>query len=92
MDVEGKRITLKGTNSALVIGGHGITENVDKDHFDAWMKLHAESEMVKGKFIFSHDKAESVKAKAKDHAENKNGFEGLDPKAPAPGIKPAEKD
>lgn len=92
MDLGDKRITLNGTNSSRVIGGHGITHNVDKDHFDQWCKLHAASPMVKDKFIFAHEKAENVEAKAEDNAEHKNGFEGLDPKSPSPGIKPAEKD
>lgn len=88
MDLGGKRITLNGSNSALVVGGHGITQGVDKAHFDAWMALHRESPMVKNELIFSHDKVREVQAKAADNAEKRNGFEGLDPKKPAPGIEP----
>jgi hypothetical protein len=85
-------VVLAGTNSSLVIGGYGITEGVDKDFFDAWMAANADSAAVKGEFIFSHSKTENVKAEAADNAQNTNGFEGLNPAAPAPGINPADKE
>lgn len=88
LDVADKRITLLGVNSSSVIGGHGITENVDKDLFDRWMALNKESAAVKNKLIFAHEKAGSTAAEAKEKVNNKSGFEGLDPKKPSPGIKP----
>jgi hypothetical protein len=90
LDVGDVRVTLAGTNAAQVIGGYGITENVDKDFFDKWMSLNRESAAVKGGFIFAHDKAEHVKGKAAERKDVRNGFEGLDPKKPGPGIAPAD--
>lgn len=86
LDHGGKRVTLKGSNSALVIGGHGITEGVDKDLFDAWMAAHKDYQPVKAGLIFAHDKKANVEAEAKEKATNKSGFEGLNPDKPMPGI------
>jgi hypothetical protein len=90
LDLNGKRVTLAGANSSSIVGGHGITENVDKEFFDRWMALHKVSAAVKNGLIFSHEKTGNVKAEAEEKKKNKTGFEGLDPKAPAPGIKPDE--
>lgn len=88
LDVNDKRITLLGVNSSAVIGGHGITEGVDKDLFDRWMVLNKDAAAVKSGLIFAHEKASNTQAEAKEKINNKSGFEGLDPKAPSPGIKP----
>jgi hypothetical protein len=90
LDVAGQRITLLGTNASNVIGGHGITENVDKELFEKWLSDNKDSAAVTGGFIFAHGKVENVKAEAKEKKANKNGFEGLDPAKPAPGIVPVE--
>ena len=88
LDIGGKRVTLKGTNASNVIGGHGITENVDKAFFDKWMSQNKESAAVKNGLIFAHEAAQNTKAEAKEKKDNKNGFEGLDPAKPGPGIQP----
>lgn len=75
----GKRATIKGANAALLIGGHGITEGVDKELFDAWMKAYADYAPVKAGLIFAHDNAKSTAAEAKEKADNKSGFEQIDP-------------
>lgn len=90
LDIGDKRVTLLGSNSSLVIGGHGITENVDREFFDKWLSLHKDSAAVKGGFIFAHDKTNSVKSEAEEKKDNRNGFEGLDPDKPAPGIAPVD--
>lgn len=86
MDLDGKRVTLNGANSAAVIGGHGITENVDKEFFDKWVGQRKDTPMIKNGLIFAHDRAVNAQAEAKEKAGNKTGFEGLDAEKPAPGI------
>jgi len=93
MDIhrEGKprtRFTLRGVNGARVIGGFGITENVPKEHFDEWMKIHKDHPSVKQGLIFAHVQTRSVEDMAIDRKELKSGLEGLNPNKPAPGIKP----
>lgn len=79
MEKNGIRVELKGANSSLIIGGHGITEGVDKDFFDTWMKEHEEIEFVRQGFIFAHEKEKNTSAEAKDRAKQKTGFERIDP-------------
>ena len=79
---------LNGSNSSSVIGGHGITESVDKEGFDTWMAQNKDAAVVKKGFVFAHDKAANVQAEAKDRKDEKTGQEGLDPSKPGPGIKP----
>ncbi len=90
LDVGAKRVTLNGSNSSLVIGGHGITENVDKDFFEQWLAQNKDSAAVKGGFIFANEKTNNVKAEASEKKDNKNGFEAINPKKPAKDIAPVE--
>lgn len=92
MDLGGKRVTLNGTNTSNVIGGYGLTENVDKEFFDKWLATHKESPMVKNDLIFAHEKTSNVAAQAKDNAENKNGFEPIDPNKPGNGVQPVKEE
>lgn len=90
--VDNAVVTLLGTNSDSAIGGYGITDNVDKEFMDEWLKRNADHPAVKNELIFINTKNADTKAKAKDLKENKNGLEGLDPDKPAPGITKADKD
>lgn len=78
-------VRLNGANHPEAIAGFGITA-VDKDFFEAWKTAHKDfAPLVKG-LIFAQDRADSIRAEAKDKAALKTGLEGLDPEAPAPGI------
>jgi hypothetical protein len=77
----GKRVTINGATSSVVIGGHGITEGVDKEFFDAWMAAHGGLEFIKAGFLFAHDKANSTAAEAKERAKEATGLEPLNPDA-----------
>jgi hypothetical protein len=90
LDVAGKRVTVEGTNSSVIIGGHGITRNVDKAFFDEWLKTNKDSDVVKNELIFAHEKDASTAAEANEKEDNRSGFEGINPEAPAPGIVPAD--
>ena len=81
MELGEARQVLKGANSSLVVGGHGITEGVDKEFFDAWAAKNKDLSFIKGGFVFAHEKAANVSAEAKDRAGQKTGLEPLDPKA-----------
>lgn len=79
LELNGKKVHIKGANASSVIGGHGITENVDKDFMDAWLAKpeHKELSFVKNGFLFVHAKADSVAAEAKEKAAEKTGQEPL---------------
>jgi len=51
-----KEQLINGSNSSVVIGGHGITEGVDKEFFDAWVEKNASLKFVKEGLIFAHEK------------------------------------
>ena len=84
---KGKHVHLNGANSSEIVGGHGLTL-VDKDFFEGWLAEFKDFPAVKGGHIFAHENAEKVKGQAKERAKEKTGFDGLDPSAPAPGVKP----
>jgi hypothetical protein len=80
---------LKGAHHSKIAGGWGVTE-VDKDLWDAWHKQHQHHPAVKAGFIFAHEKADSIDAKAKEMTKVKTGFEGIDPHDKSTGVKPDE--
>lgn len=86
LDYMGKRVTLNGSNSSEVIGGHGLTM-VDKEFFEGWLKERQDYAPVKAGLIFAHDKESNARAEAKEKASNKSGFEGIDPDKPGHGVK-----
>lgn len=90
LDYAGKRVTLNGSNSAEVIGGHGLTM-VDKEFFEGWLKERHDYAPVKAGLIFAHDKESNARAEAKEKASNPSGFEGVNPDKPGKDIKPLDK-
>ena len=79
MQVEGhKDVRINGWNNNAIVGAdHGLTENVPAALWEAWSKLHAESKLVKGGFIFAAKNEREAKAKATDNKGNKSGHEQL---------------
>lgn len=79
MQVEGhKDVRINGWNNNAIVGAeHGLTENVPAATWEAWLKLHAESKLVKGGFIFASKNEREAKAKAVDNKGNKSGHEQL---------------
>lgn len=77
-----QRFTLRGSNSARVIGGYGITENVPKNYFDRWMEQNKHHPAVENSLIFAMPNTASLKAKALEHRELQHGFEPVNPKKP----------
>lgn len=63
----------------------GITNGVDEELFDAWVKQHANTNIVKNGLIFKAKNAAEATAMANDLTKKKTGFEPVDP-AKHPGI------
>jgi hypothetical protein len=57
----------------------GITNNVDEALFDAWMKAHANTNIVKNGLVFKAKNAGEATAKAADIAQKPSGLEAIDP-------------
>lgn len=92
LDHQGKRVTIKGANSSVVIGGHGLTEGVDKEFWDGWLAEHQDYEPVKQGLIFAQNTTRNAEAEAKEKEGNLSGLEGVDPDKPGAGIKKADKE
>lgn len=90
LQVDGKKVTLNGTNSSNVIGGYGLTTDVDKDFMDAWLKQNKDITMVRNGFVFIKKNEKEAKAAAKDGAENKNGTEPMNPDKPGNGLEKSD--
>jgi hypothetical protein len=91
LDHEGKRVTLNGSNSSNIIGGYGLTHNVDQAFWEAWKKAHADFEPLKQGLIFAQEKEANARAEASDKQALENGFEGIDPNKPGKKVKGIEK-
>ena len=89
LELNGVTVVLNGSNSTEIIGGFGITENVDKDFMDAWIKQHKDSSLVSTGCVFIQEVAKNAKAQAKDNADLKSGFEPINPDKLPPGIEAA---
>lgn len=90
-EVGKESVTFLGINSTELIGGHGITENVPKDFWDAWVaKVSPWFLPLKNGVIFAFENEKSTTAKAKEMAKQATGFEGLKPNDPKNGVKTAE--
>lgn len=79
IQVGNKSHTLKGANDTAIVGGHGITEGVDKELWDAWNAANKDRTMVKNGHVFAHGKTESTKAEATEKTSNKTKLEPIDP-------------
>lgn len=79
LELNGKKVHIKGANASDLVGGHGITEGVDGDFMEAWLEKNKDLSFVKGGFLFLHEKAASVVAEAKEKAAEKTGMEPLAP-------------
>lgn len=86
LEVGNKSVAINGSNNSQVVGGHGITYDVDSDLWAAWLKQNADRDIVKNGFVFAHDKAANVKAEAKEKADSKTGQEPIDPDAKGNGV------
>ncbi len=85
-----QRVAVRGSNHADAVGGFGITENVDADHWEQWLAENKQTDVVKNGFIFASGKVNSARDEATDKAELTNDLEPLNQDKPVPGIEKAK--
>ena len=68
---------INGANSSEIFGGHGITEDVPKPLWDAWLAANKNHDLVVKGFIFAHSQRKDVKAEAKEKAKEKTKAEAV---------------
>jgi hypothetical protein len=94
LEIAGRpRVTVNGFSTPYgvvpqhtIIGGYGLTPNVDADFFEEWMMLNEGLDLVKNRFIFAYPKTADASANAKEMAAEKSGLEALDPDNPGRGL------
>ena len=89
-ELGGKVVTLVGANSSSIIGGFGITREVDKDFIDAWLKAEAKNPIVVNGLVFVAGSEREAEKAIAEREKEVSGFEGLDQKNPGKGLKPAD--
>lgn len=87
-DEKYRSVTLKGANSSAIVGGYGITEGVDKDFMDAWLKKHQWLPAVRKGLVFVEDSVANAQAHAVEFMNEKTGLERLNPNDAPKGITP----
>ena len=92
IEVGGQSVELNGANASNIIGGHGITYDVDADLFNAWMEAHQDRDMVKNGFVFAHEDAKNTKAEAREKTDNETKLEAINPDDKATGVSTAKED
>lgn len=69
-----------------IVGGFGLTPNIDADFFAEWLVRNANLSVVKEGLIFAHAKASDASVQAREFAELRSGLEALDPEKPGTGL------
>lgn len=92
IQLAGKTVVLAGANSTDITGGYGLTRDVDKAAFDQWLLDYKDFPAVQQGLVFAQTSEHKARAQATEQADVRTGMEGLNPDAPAPGIKPADKE
>jgi hypothetical protein len=84
---DGKRLVLQGSNASSLIGGYGVTR-VPAALWGQVKALFGSMPAFTKGLIFDESTASRGLARAREQTDIKNGFEGVDPKNPGPGVTP----
>jgi hypothetical protein len=64
----------------LIIAGAAMNPGVDKDFWDAWVKMNRLNPLVMNGMIFAHESESAVHGIAREEAANQSGLEPINPK------------
>lgn len=81
-----KTVKLNGVNAAKVIGGFGLTDNVDEAFFDEWVRVNGELKFLKAGHVFKMPSVGEATARAMDYEKLRSGMEPLDPNKTPRGV------
>lgn len=62
-----------------MICGYALTDGVDKDLWDAWLKENANSALVLNRLVFAYEKQDTVQGKARENTDVNSGLGPLEP-------------
>ena len=76
-------VVLKGSNAARIVGGqggYGLTDGVQREFMDQWLKENSEHAAVRNGSIFVHNTVDGARGVAKESAADvRTGLEAIDP-------------
>jgi len=78
----GTSLRLNGSNHPNAVGGYGITAGIDKDLAEKWFEDNKNFPPVRNGFIIMNPDGRSLRAEAKERADEKTGLEPLNPEDP----------
>ena len=79
----GKKVRLNGKNSARIDhpAAYGLTEQVPADVWEDYVKVYAQSNVLKNGMVFAASDKRGVEDAAKEVEKEKTGLEQVDPTA-----------
>lgn len=62
----------------LIVGGYALTQNVDKDFFDEWLRLNGDLDAVRNNLVFAMATEGEARARATEQSKILSGLQPLD--------------
>jgi hypothetical protein len=75
--IRGNRVPFGEQHKGPMAGGYALT-TVDADFWNAWYEANKDSDIVRNRVIFAHEKPEAAERKAREQGKVKSGLEPLD--------------
>lgn len=83
----------KPGNAPMSVGSQfALTEGVDKDFFDEWLKQNQDLDAVANGLVFASEKFDTVTGLMKDFSGTRSGLEPIDPDKLPRGVSSYKKD
>ena len=86
----GDKVYINGVNSSRVIGGYGLTRNVDLSFWEEWWKQNSTGPLVKNNLIFNQSSLEKAEDQAAEQKDVKSKLEPLSQIKPGTNVKKFE--
>ena len=77
--VRGPAIPFGQIPSFQIIGGYALTEGIPGDFWDTWCEQNKDSDLLKNKMMFAHERHATVVGLAEDRKDIRSGLEPLNP-------------
>lgn len=77
--VHGNRVRFGDIPSWQIVGGYGLTENVDRDFWVAWLEKHEKQPYVVNELIWAEPTMDAARSRAKNQREVLSNMEPLNP-------------
>lgn len=69
-----------------IVGGYALTQNVDADFWNEWLRANRDSDVVKNKLIFAHATPAQAHDQSTEQQKVRSGLEPIDPNNLPKGI------